>query len=1251
MAIADSSSGSNDVISGNGNANNLIGTEYGDLIKGLGGNDTIRAHGGDDFITGGDGNDKIFGHAGDDFISGDAGKDTINGGEGNDNLFGNNGADTIYGGAGNDYISGGLGIDYLDGGDGVDTVDFTNDLYASISNNGSYSDKNSGEGNQHLGGLKIRLDLQKATLVDGRVEQILNFENVVGSSDNDLIVGNDLDNILVGGSGVDTMWGGAGDDILWAPSGSLHGEGGDDIFDFIYFHGESSYQIDGGGGYDQVVLTGHIEDYHYQTQNNNSIQITSKTSSQDGVVVVNDIEEIAFRTKAVVGSLYQNRYTEADLEGLTTYTIEEIRQYAIDNPPPPPPDFGDITITRLHSHQILLHDTVDGSETIHKFSNENSMVEINGSTYTNAEIYDAMNSNVVNYQWDDSVALDDVLYINDNNFSANPNGKIILEDIDGGKDTIDFSSITRTVRIDGMGENSFVGLQNIKKFVGFEVVKAGSGDDWIRAPDFSENNPGFEIHGNAGDDTLLGHHGDDTIYGGEGDDYLSGGAGYNQLYGGIGNDIFYGYYRGNKSYFDGGEGIDIADMIYNRDKYDVVFNDKNQIKITHVDYGGTKTFENIEIFEFRSDGKYYADYVNKTLTKTPPPDYPDDPPPPDEPDDPPPPDEPDDPPPPDEPDDPPPPDEPDEPDLPDFGNYIAKMIVPTGIWEVVNLDDNSSQIFKRTVDDYVVVNDVEYEYPEIFDIVRGNFEFLDWDTNASQDDTFSVSGDDYLVKKNGVLIVSDTDGGENDILDFSNITHNLYITLEGRLYVDTYDNEVKTFANVGHQGMAFMGFEIIKGGSGNDVLDCYKTSDNILYGNAGNDELYGSDGNNELYGGTGDDYIELEKVGTDYVDGGDGNDSILFRQYLSKSTFNFIDSATFEVTNVDTGIVKTITNVENFAFQESSNTYYTLSELKSLLGLTNIMDGSDGVDKLQGGAEIDEIEGGAGNDRLFGNAGNDIMNGGNGDDRLDGGDDNDILTGANGADDLRGDAGDDTISGGKDNDVLYGLADNDTLNGDAGNDNLFGGDGSDVLNGGNHHDRLLGEDGDDELNGERGADRLEGGLGNDMLSGGDDNDLLLGEEGDDTLNGDAGRDELIGGAGNDLLNGGGAKDRLYGGDDADTLIGGAGEDIMYGEGGADVFGFTEIDGRIDRIKDFEDGTDFLNITDILQGYDSATDDINDFVLLGVKSANKAKLFVNADGEGNDFAKLTLINGADFTGTTVDDLLADGTLITDQSLIV
>ena len=123
------------------------------------------------------------------------------------------------------------------------------------------------------------------------------------------------------------------------------------------------------------------------------------------------------------------------------------------------------------------------------------------------------------------------------------------------------------------------------------------------------------------------------------------------------------------------------------------------------------------------------------------------------------------------------------------------------------------------------------------------------------------------------------------------------------------------------------------------------------------------------------------------------------------------------------------------------------------MGITNVVYGTDGNDRLYGTA---------GNDLIFGLGGDDFIIGLDGNDILIGGDGNDLIEGMNGCDIISGGAGDDVLFGGNDDDHLCGDAGNDSIEGEAGDDVLSGGPGCDKLLGGNGLN-LLYTDGADDL--------------------------------------------------------------------------------------------------------------------------------------------------------------------------------------------
>ena len=74
---------------------------------------------------------------------------------------------------------------------------------------------------------------------------------------------------------------------------------------------------------------------------------------------------------------------------------------------------------------------------------------------------------------------------------------------------------------------------------------------------------------------------------------------------------------------------------------------------------------------------------------------------------------------------------------------------------------------------------------------------------------------------------------------------------------------------------------------------------------------------------------------------------------------------------------------------------------------------------------------------------------------------------------------------------------------------------------------------------------------------------------------------MAGGSGNDLIYGEAGNDYLLGGAGADHLSGGGGDDTMVGGSGADTFVFNNVNfGEVDRLSDFEDGVDVIQMSGV-----------------------------------------------------------------------
>ena len=223
---------------------NLIGSDYDDVLTGDSGDNLLMGGLGSDALDGGAGDDRLVGGAGDDTLAGGTGSDwvsyadvadngtftgvtidlnlaeqdtvragtdmltgiehvegtefddTLTGDDGGNMFYGLGGDDTISGGGVNDFIQGGGGDDTLDGGDGIDFVS-----YYDVPDDGTVI------------GVQVDLsDTEEQDTVRAGLDTLSNFENIVGSKFNDTLTGTTGDNIIVGGGGDDDYYGGGGGD-------------------------------------------------------------------------------------------------------------------------------------------------------------------------------------------------------------------------------------------------------------------------------------------------------------------------------------------------------------------------------------------------------------------------------------------------------------------------------------------------------------------------------------------------------------------------------------------------------------------------------------------------------------------------------------------------------------------------------------------------------------------------------------------------------------------------------------------------------------------------------------------------------------------------------------------------------------------------------------------------------------------------------------------------------------------------------
>ncbi|HEY0011397.1 MAG TPA: M10 family metallopeptidase C-terminal domain-containing protein [Allosphingosinicella sp.] len=162
---------------------------------------------------------------------------TIRGGDGADTLYGEGGDDALFGGAGNDAFNAGAGDDVIDGGTGADVMGGLsgNDVFI-VDDAGDRTIEAAAEGMD-----EVRTGLASYAL-EANVENLTGT-----SASGQILTGNGGNNLIVGGMGDDTILGLGGDDIIVGFGGfdMLRGGAGDDVY--AIDAGDTVIELDGEG--------------------------------------------------------------------------------------------------------------------------------------------------------------------------------------------------------------------------------------------------------------------------------------------------------------------------------------------------------------------------------------------------------------------------------------------------------------------------------------------------------------------------------------------------------------------------------------------------------------------------------------------------------------------------------------------------------------------------------------------------------------------------------------------------------------------------------------------------------------------------------------------------------------------------------------------------------------------------------------------------------------------------------------------
>jgi len=220
-----------DLLFGNDQDNNLSGGIGTDLLFGGGSKDFLHGGAGADILDGGTSNDDVAtyfdsdagvsisladdtasgGHAeGDEldnieFVNGSLFDDFIQGDNQGNRLGGLFGEDILLGEGGNDVLLGGNSEDIINGGDGVDTSDYT----------------------ASLEGVSVDLSTGESLFGEAEGDTLISIENLAGSAFDDVLTGDDNVNRLTGRDGDDMLFGNGGNDRLVGGLGADKFDGGE----------------------------------------------------------------------------------------------------------------------------------------------------------------------------------------------------------------------------------------------------------------------------------------------------------------------------------------------------------------------------------------------------------------------------------------------------------------------------------------------------------------------------------------------------------------------------------------------------------------------------------------------------------------------------------------------------------------------------------------------------------------------------------------------------------------------------------------------------------------------------------------------------------------------------------------------------------------------------------------------------------------------------------------------------------------
>lgn len=1206
----------------------------GDLLSGDGEDDQLYGGTGNDGLAGGSGNDILYGGAGDDVIEGDA---NLSGGsylapwqvtrladeqggvttyrreyngvvwnvpvaQGNDFIYGGAGGDWIYAQGGDDFVDGGADNDVIFGEGGADILlgQGGDDLLMGDSSDTPLADLgndylNGGEGNDTLWGLG-----GADTLLGGAGDDVL-----VGDSANtplealgdDYLDGGDGNDYLIGYGGKDTLIGGVGSDMLNGGTGDdtylfRRGDGQDTILeaggaDTLRFadimstevsvsQDQLGLKLSVNSGLDSVILENWFAGEAYRIdQVEFSDGVVWDAAALAGKVPVLSVPDEGGELGGTAGSDVMDGGTGEDYiqggsgndlltgsagndllvggEGADVYSFNW--------------GFGQDIVYETHSDDsvdtIFFAQGIAPTDIVVAQNNDNLYLAVKGTgdLLTLAGWTNALSTNwssSVGGTWIPTVELSIDTFLAQNSYRA-------VEQVKFSDGTAWNASYLATLAQAASPAGTFFN----------DTLGGGSGDDTLfgyagndelygyDGNDFLDGGDGYdELHGGNGNDTLMGGEGDDWLDGGEGDDFLEGGVGNDALGGDDGNDLLIGGQGDDE--LTGDQGNDILDgengddNLWGGEGNDTLRGGEGEDRL---DGGGGDDFldggngNDILTISYPGNTRLYGGAGDDFLDGGP-------------------------------------------------GNDILSG--GAGNDTLIAGRGGDTYLLEREFGQDIIYSS-NFFYSAGDDPDRGGDRLLFVEgvspsgVSVSRDDYslyLSVVGTGDLVTLSGWAfdwICNNFDGWEGSVsVEFADGTLWDSDILASMVALPSTDSDDVLFGSCGNN--------ILDGLGGGDHLYGYAGND-ILHGGAGDDRLIG-DIDYDFYNGRGNydtgsyyasriySYFRKYRwgsdtldggVGNDILDGGEGSDLYLFGRgdgqdtvyelnleddYAGPSDPYSIDMIRFSV-GVAPADVRVSREGEDLCLSiMGTNDRVTVAQWFSDFWWRPSSTNNFTVEQVAFADgtvwDVDQLN------AMAAEAANDLL-----------------LTGTDGTDTLTGGVGSDTLDGGAGNDTLAGGAGSDVLTGGTGNDTyLYNvGDGVDTI-----VDTALPGEGNTIVFGEGiTADSLSLGLGSLLIRTGTEGDAIhienfnpndvYGDHGIETFQFADGTTlsynellargfDLTGTAGDDSLSGTNVVDRISGLAGNDTLAGGQGDDLLLGGAGDDTYLYNPGDGT-DRITDSE----------------------------------------------------------------------------------